>query len=55
METDKVTITTISRLFLDESNGLKQNLHGNNFPNPIENFEQCFGQYPDLMGKQDEF
>lgn len=39
---------TVSRLFLNEE-GSSDDLEP--IPNPIEKFEQCFGNYPDLMGK----
>lgn len=38
---------TASRVFLDETGETKD---VDPVPNPIEKFEQCFGQYPDLMG-----
>lgn len=38
--------TTVSRLFTGE--GEESALAP--IPNPIERFEQCFGEYPDLMG-----
>lgn len=45
--------TTVSRLFLDEDNGdSAQHSKANDIPNPVETFEQCFGQYEDIMGKQ---
>lgn len=44
--------TTVSRLFLDENTDLPQNSASGDIPNPIETFEQCFSEYPDLMRKQ---
>lgn len=38
--------TTVDRLMTDEK---AENLP---VPNPIETFEQCFDEYPDLLGKQ---
>lgn len=35
--------TTVSRLFLDEP------IENAPIPNPIESFEQCFADYPDLL------
>lgn len=38
--------TVVDRLYLTE----KENPHDGPIPNPIEAFEQCFSEYPDLMG-----
>lgn len=38
--------TTVDRLLTDKSDIITP------VPNPIEKFEQCFSEYPDLMGKQ---
>ena len=35
--------TSVDRLFLEEAGA------GEPIPNPIENFEQCFSEYPDLL------
>lgn len=35
--------TSVDRLFLEEAAA------GEPIPNPIENFEQCFSEYPDLL------
>lgn len=37
--------TTASRLFTDNQQT------DASVPNPIEQFEQCFSEYPDLLGK----
>lgn len=37
--------TTVDRLFLDEQQSEVP------IPNPIEKFEQCFSEYPDLLGR----
>lgn len=39
---------TVSRLFLDDD---ADQTAGADIPNPVEKFEQCFADYPDLMGK----
>lgn len=39
---------TASRVFLDDS---QDNNADADIPNPVETFEQCFADYPDLMGK----
>lgn len=38
---------TVDRLFLDEN---ANNPEATAIPNPIETFEQCFANYPDLLG-----
>lgn len=38
--------TTVDRLFLEG----KDNPNTGPIPNPIEKFEQCFADYPDLLG-----
>lgn len=43
--------TTTSRVFLDESDDSAKSSPANDVPNPIETFDQCFAEYPDLMGK----
>lgn len=37
--------TTVDRLITDE-NDTKEPI-----PNPVEKFEQCFSEYPDMLGK----
>lgn len=44
--------TTISRVFLDENSDVAKDSVDKDIPNPIERFEQCFSEYPDLLGKQ---
>lgn len=39
---------TVSRLILDGDNGPQ--VSNEDIPNPVETFEQCFRDYPDLMG-----
>lgn len=47
--------TTVSRVFLDESgDDAAQKSDAKDIPNPVETFEQCFGEYEDIMGKQSE-
>lgn len=43
---------TVQRLFLDETTDSAQKSGDNDIPNPVETFEQCFEEYPELMGKQ---
>lgn len=44
--------TTVARIFLDENNDSAQNSADNDIPNPVETFEQCFEEFPELLGKQ---
>lgn len=39
--------TAVSRLMTDE------NVSPDPIPNPVEKFEQCFSDYPDMLGKHD--
>lgn len=43
---------TVARVFSDENNDSAQNSADYDIPNPIETFEQCFDDYPELLGKQ---
>lgn len=38
--------TVVSRLLLEEI----ENPHTGPIPNPVETFEQCFSDYPDMLG-----
>lgn len=38
--------TVVDRLYLEE----KENPHTGPIPNPVESFEQCFADYPDMLG-----